>query len=159
MLATWLALGNSTCPATGQTLPQPVTVVPNMELRRSIEEWCATHVPWILVSNSEFVQLCSRWSHLFSCTKHVGGWSLFLKSVGSGMQDKEGHLKPIEAENDDLKATQTSRSALIAPLDDDLTLAISLQEDELEQYSARSALPQQVLHCRGRCFAAIIDVA
>ena len=81
-------------------------------------------------------------------------WLVFVPECqsASGMQDKEGHLKPIEAENDDLKATQTSRPALIAPLNDDLTLAISLQEDELEQYSARSAPPQQILPCRGRYF-------
>lgn len=51
-LEKWLALGNSTCPATGQILHPPITVVPNVALRKSIEEWCQTNIPWILVSLS-----------------------------------------------------------------------------------------------------------
>ena len=45
----WLQAGNSSCPATGQALAAPVTLVPNVALRNSIEEWAEKHAPWLLV--------------------------------------------------------------------------------------------------------------
>lgn len=45
----WLQQGNSSCPATGQALPPPVALVPNVALRGAIEEWAEKHAPWLLV--------------------------------------------------------------------------------------------------------------
>ncbi|KAL4420785.1 hypothetical protein ABPG75_010441 [Micractinium tetrahymenae] len=44
----WLSQGNRSCPATGQSLAEPVQLVPNVALRNSIEEWAEKHAPWLL---------------------------------------------------------------------------------------------------------------
>ena len=38
----WFALGHTTCPLTGSTLGS-LAVVPNITLRKAIEEWRETH--------------------------------------------------------------------------------------------------------------------
>lgn len=45
----WLAGGSSTCPATGTVLAAPVTLTPNVALRKSIEVWAEKHATWLLV--------------------------------------------------------------------------------------------------------------
>lgn len=46
----WLAQGNSRCPATGQRMTRPVTLTPNVALRKSMEEWAEKNAAWMLVS-------------------------------------------------------------------------------------------------------------
>ena len=47
-IARWLAHGNASCPATGQSLPLPASQVPNVALRKAIEDWAETHALWLL---------------------------------------------------------------------------------------------------------------
>lgn len=54
----WLQQGNCSCPATGQALAAPVTLVPNVALRNSIEEWAEKHTPWLLVRCKEGLLVC-----------------------------------------------------------------------------------------------------
>lgn len=56
----WLAGGSSTCPATGTVLAAPVTLTPNVALRKSIEVWAEKHATWLLVC------FLSRSSHVHS---------------------------------------------------------------------------------------------
>lgn len=41
--------GSCTCPATGTVLVAPVTLTPNVALRKSIEVWAEKHAKWLLV--------------------------------------------------------------------------------------------------------------
>lgn len=47
----WLQQGNNSCPATGLPLTPPVSLVDNVALRNSIEEWAEKHAPWLLGSD------------------------------------------------------------------------------------------------------------
>lgn len=50
----WLAGGSSTCPATGTVLAAPVSLTPNVALRKSIEVWAEKHATWLLVRSLSF---------------------------------------------------------------------------------------------------------
>ncbi len=60
----WLSGGRSTCPATGIVLAAPVTLTPNVALRKSIEVWAEKHAKWLLVRFP-----CGN--HFASCTSSV----------------------------------------------------------------------------------------
>jgi hypothetical protein len=45
----WLAGGHNRCPATGTALTPPVTLMPNVALRSSIEKWAEKNAAWLLV--------------------------------------------------------------------------------------------------------------
>lgn len=47
----WLAQGNSRCPATGQRMNRPITLTPNVTLRKSMEEWAEKNAPWMLAGD------------------------------------------------------------------------------------------------------------
>eukprot|EP00803_Ostreobium_quekettii_P001578 evm.model.scf_7.9 EVM.evm.TU.scf_7.9 scf_7:57504-66790(+) len=51
----WLAQGRSTCPTTGVLLEEPVKLIPNVTLRRAIEEWAEKHAPWMLGAGGKLV--------------------------------------------------------------------------------------------------------
>ena len=51
----WLAQGRPTCPTTGVPLQEPVSVTPNVTLRKAIEEWAEKHAPWMLVSSIHLI--------------------------------------------------------------------------------------------------------
>ena len=61
----WLAGGNRTCPASGQTLTLPATLTPNVALRKSIEAWAEKYALWLLVSPGFW---SARLSHLHAIT-------------------------------------------------------------------------------------------
>ncbi|CAL5219472.1 g1307 [Coccomyxa viridis] len=44
----WLMGGRNLCPSTGTVLTLPVTLVPNVALRKSIEVWAEKHARWML---------------------------------------------------------------------------------------------------------------
>lgn len=46
----WLAHGCTRCPCSGQSLVPPVLLMPNVALRKCIEEWADDHATWLLVS-------------------------------------------------------------------------------------------------------------
>ena len=45
----WLAHGCTRCPCSGQTLEPPVLLMPNVALRKCIEEWADNNATWLLV--------------------------------------------------------------------------------------------------------------
>lgn len=49
--------GRNLCPSTGTVLTLPVTLVPNVALRKSIEVWAEKHARWMLVSQVLFSSL------------------------------------------------------------------------------------------------------
>ena len=44
----WLRGGGRSCPATGQPVNPDVQLIPNLALRRTIEDWASVHCPAIL---------------------------------------------------------------------------------------------------------------
>lgn len=49
----WLSQGTPSCPVTGVLMQQPVTITPNVALRRAIEDWAENNAPFLLV--------CAHW--------------------------------------------------------------------------------------------------
>ncbi|KAK9862880.1 hypothetical protein WJX84_004544 [Apatococcus fuscideae] len=49
----WLAHGCTRCPCSGQSLVPPVLLMPNVALRKCIEEWADDHATWLLGPNGQ----------------------------------------------------------------------------------------------------------
>jgi len=67
----WLAQGRPTCPTTGVLLQEPVSVTPNVTLRKAIEEWAEKHAPWMLDPSGRVVPIPDD-ERLPMCNGHEG---------------------------------------------------------------------------------------
>ena len=81
----WLSGGSSTCPATGTVLAAPVTLTPNVALRKSIEVWAEKHARWLLVrfSSAPYRVSCSSSCRMSSVHDHMSPLSLQKFHVSS----------------------------------------------------------------------------
>lgn len=53
----WLSQGTPSCPVTGVLMQQPVTITPNVALRRAIEDWAENNAPFLLGEDGKVVPI------------------------------------------------------------------------------------------------------
>ncbi|CAL8467415.1 g6953 [Coccomyxa elongata] len=100
----WLSGGSSTCPATGTVLAAPVTLTPNVALRKSIEVWAEKHAKWLLGSDAKVKPIPEEED--FARLRRVGGEDADL-ALAIRLQEEE--MLTVHGRNSTARAERRRR--------------------------------------------------
>jgi hypothetical protein len=153
----WLAAGHCSCPATGVALTPPVSLVPNVALRGSIEDWAEKHAPWLLVGGGRgrgervlvrtaracWARCAAAGLHALaaqpsSASEGLPPRRVLAATAASGCaaaQDGDRRVKPIPKDEQFGGMPAAGR----AGGDADLAFAIQLQQEELQRLAQQRA--------------------